>query len=145
MVIRTTWQAVTVACEELSQFSKPEDTVKFFREKIGMLDHEEFWVALLNSKNKVIDAQMISKGSLTGTVVHPREVFAPAIVGKASAIIVAHNHPSCDPLPSKEDKTITKQLVKSGIIIGIPVLDHIIVGGNEYYSFQEAGEMKGDD
>ena len=77
------------------------------------------------------------KGTINTSVVHPREVFNAAIVNHAAAIIAAHNHPSGDPTPSKEDKSLTSSLAESGKIIGIPVLDHIIVGNNSYFSFKE--------
>lgn len=94
---------------------------------------------LLNTKNHILRKEQISEGSLSASVVHPREVFATAIVNHAASIIVAHNHPSGDPAPSSEDEHLTRALQKTGDIIGIPVLDHIIVGDGSYYSFKEHG------
>ena len=85
--------------------------------------------------------QQISEGSLTSAIVHPREVFAPAIVMHAAAILVAHNHPSGDPYPSTDDRELTKVLCDTGKILGIPVLDHLVIGDARYYSFKEHGEL----
>lgn len=83
--------------------------------------------------------QTISIGSLNSTVVHPREVFKTAVLASAASVILAHNHPSGDPTPSKEDIGLTKKLVEAGEILGIKVLDHIIVGVNQYTSFNRQG------
>ena len=103
--------------------------------------HEKFAVVLLNTKNRVIRVQQIAEGSLTSAVVHPREVYAPAIVNHAACIIVAHNHPSGDPYPSTEDRNLTTALEKAGDLIGIPLLDHMIIGDGTYYSFKEHGDI----
>ena len=94
-------------------------------------------VVLLNSKNKVLQIEQISEGSLNSSVVHPREVFTPAVLHHAAAILAAHNHPSGDPTPSKEDKALTETLAQAGKYMGIPVLDHLIIGDAAYYSFKE--------
>ena len=91
----------------------------------------------INSKNKVLQIEQISEGSLNSSVVHPREVFMPAVLHHAAAILAAHNHPSGDPTPSKEDKDLTKTLAEAGKYMGIPVLDHIIIGDASYFSFKE--------
>lgn len=100
---------------------------------------EYFLAAYLNTKNHVIKIETISIGSLNATIVTPREVFAAAIAHRASAVIVAHNHPSGDPTPSRPDIDMTKQLIDAGNIIGIDVLDHIIIGHNGYTSFKDQG------
>ncbi len=102
-------------------------------------DREHFVVLLLDKKNKVIGINTVAIGSLSSTVVHPREVFKPAILANAAAIICAHNHPSGDPTPSPEDKATTRKLVEAGKILGIQVLDHIIVGDERAYSFADEG------
>lgn len=91
-------------------------------------DREVFAVLLLNTKNKVIGIHDVSVGSLTASVVHPREVFKAACLANAASIILTHNHPSGDPAPSKEDISITSRLVQAGRLMDIPVLDHIIIG-----------------
>lgn len=122
-------------------FSCPQDGADYLMPRLRFAPKEQFLVVLLNSKNRVIGTEVVSEGSLTGSVVHPREVFQPAILQHAAAIVVSHNHPSGDPHPSREDKEITKMLVEAGKIIGIPVLDHIVIGDGTYYSFQEEGAL----
>ena len=100
-------------------------------------DKEHFVVACLSHKLTLNAICTISVGCLTCTIVHPREVFKPAILSSSSSIILIHNHPSGDPTPSKEDKDITDRLVKAGEILGIEVVDHIIVGDQGYISFRE--------
>ena len=102
---------------------------------------EKFSVLALDSKNKIIGVQIISVGTINQTVVHPREVFKFAISSNANSIFVAHNHPSGDTYPSKEDISITKRIVEAGDILGIKVLDHFIVGDNEVASLVKDGFM----
>jgi len=90
---------------------------------------------MLDSQNCMMRDVTISEGSLTASVVHPREVFKPAIKESAAAVILLHNHPSGNPSPSREDKSITEKLVSTGDVVGIKVLDHIIIGKKGYYSF----------
>ncbi|MHC1717672.1 MAG: DNA repair protein RadC [Acidaminococcaceae bacterium] len=125
--------------EPLSRDSitSPEDGVALLMPRLRYESKEHFLVVLLNSKNKVLDIEQISEGSLNSSVVHPREVFAPAVLHHAAAILTAHNHPSGDPTPSKEDKDLTNTLVQAGKYMGIPVLDHIIIGDAKYFSFKE--------
>ena len=89
---------------------------------------EQFVVLTVNTKNRMIDRHMVALGSVSSTLVHPREVFRPAIMDSAVNIIVAHNHPSGDPSPSMEDIQITKKLIEAGKVVGIGVIDHIIIG-----------------
>src|SRR5262249_50004441 len=105
-------------------------------------DREHFVVLLLNSKNRLIGINTVSIGSLTSSLVHPREVFKPAILANAAAIIVAHNHPSGEPTPSQDDVEITKRLHAAAELLGIRLLDHIVLGDNgRWYSFQEDGSL----
>ena len=117
--------------------TSPENGVALLMPRLRYESKEHFLVVLLNSKNKVLDVEQISEGSLNSSVVHPREVFAPAVLHHAAAILTAHNHPSGDPTPSKEDKDLTNTLVQAGKYMGIPVLDHIIIGDAKYFSFKE--------
>jgi len=117
--------------------TSPEDGVALLMPRLRYESKEHFVVVLLNSKNKVLEIKQISEGSLNSSVVHPREVFAPAVLHHAAAILTAHNHPSGDPTPSKEDKDLTNTLVQAGKYMGIPVLDHIIIGDAKYFSFKE--------
>src|SRR5499433_3566831 len=104
------------------------------------VDREHFVILLLDQKNQVIGIHTVSMGSLTASVVHPREVFKPAILSNAASILCGHNHPSGDCQPSKEDRALTTRLVEAGKLLGIAVLDHIIIGGEEGdFSFADEG------
>jgi DNA repair protein RadC len=103
------------------------------------LRHEVFKVILLDAKHAVIRDLTVSEGSLTTSLVHPREVFNEAVRESAAAVIFLHNHPSGDPSPSGEDRTLTQRLQEAGNILGIQVLDHVIVGDGRYVSFADEG------
>ena len=108
------------------------------------VDREHFVVLMLDQKNKVIGINTVSVGSLTASVVHSREVFKPAILSNAAAIILAHNHPSGAPQPSQEDRVLTVRLVAAGKLLGISVLDHVIIGDgtSAYFSFADEGLLE---
>ena len=122
---------------EKIHLSCPQDVADFLMPRLRYAAKEQFVVILLNSKNKVIGTEVVSEGSLSSSIVHPREVFAPAMLHHAAAIMVAHNHPSGDPKPSLEDEEITRMLSRSGKVLGIPMIDHVIIGDGNYYSFLE--------
>jgi DNA repair protein RadC len=105
------------------------------------LKKEVFKALLLDSKNRLIKPVQISEGSLSSSLVHPREVYNPAIRESASAVIFVHNHPSGDPTPSKEDCRLTSRLKEVGDIMGIRVLDHVIIGEGRYYSFLDEASL----
>jgi DNA repair protein RadC len=107
----------------------------------GMRDlaQEEFRTLLLNTQHAVIRELVVTRGTLDTSVVHPREVFRAAITESAAAIVLVHNHPSGDPTPSPEDREVTAQLAEAGRLVGIPVLDHVVIGDGRYVSFVEAG------
>ena len=119
-----------------------EDVVNYYKPYLRDLKKEVFKVMLLDGRNKIINDIAISEGSLTASVVHPREVIKEAIKGSAAAIIFVHNHPSGEPKPSEEDIEITNRLVQACDLVGIRALDHIIIGGDDYMSFVDAGLMK---
>ena len=121
--------------------ASPGDAARFLMGRMRNETHEKFMVMLLNTKNRVIQVLQVAEGSLTSAVVHPREVFAPAIVNHAACILVAHNHPSGDPYPSTEDRNLTTALEEAGNMIGIPLMDHLVIGDGHYYSFKEHGDM----
>ncbi len=100
---------------------------------------ELFYALLLDTKNRLVAKVRISEGSLGASLVHPREAFRPAVRDAAAAVIFLHNHPSGDPAPSADDRRITERLRRSGELLGIPVLDHVVVGWREYYSFADSG------
>lgn len=120
----------------------PEDAADYAMPRFRYEDRENFAVILLNVKNHILSMPVISVGSLTASVVHPREVFKVAIQQTAASIILVHNHPSGDPTPSKEDIEITARLVQVGRVMDIPVLDHIILGNDNYISLKEKGVIK---
>jgi DNA repair protein RadC len=103
------------------------------------LAQEEFRVLLLNTQHAVVRELVVTRGTLDASIVHPREVFRAAITESAAAMILVHNHPSGDPTPSPEDREVTRQLAEAGRLVGIPVLDHVVVGDGRYVSFVEAG------
>jgi DNA repair protein RadC len=98
---------------------------------------EHFLAIILDTKNRILMEVLVSKGTLSGSLVHPREVFAPAIRERAASILVIHNHPSGDPSPSHEDIEITHRLRETGDLIGIPLLDHVILGEDSFVSLKE--------
>jgi DNA repair protein RadC len=107
------------------------------------LRQEEFHALLLNTQHRVMRDVLVTRGILDASLIHPREVFRAAIVESAAGVILVHNHPSGDPAPSQEDRAVTRQLVSAGSAVGIPVLDHVIVGGGRYVSLAQAGGIHG--
>jgi DNA repair protein RadC len=120
--------------------SSPADVERLLRGRIANLDRENFVVVLLNTKNEVIETSTVSVGTLGASLVHPREVFKPAVRASAASVILAHNHPSGKVEPSREDREVTKRLGESAGILGIEVLDHVIVGDG-YFSMKEHGML----
>lgn len=119
-------------------FKNPQKIAEYLMPKLRYLEKEEFIVCSLNSKNKMTNYEVLFTGTLTNTIVHPREVYYEAIKNKAASIVVVHNHPSGDPTPSMDDNKLTKVLKETGKIMGIPLLDHLIIGNGAYYSYSES-------
>jgi len=117
----------------------PQSVVKAIRASIKDKAKEHFKLILLNPRNRIIGISTISIGTLNASLVHPREVFKDAITHSAASVVLAHNHPSGNPEPSEDDIKITKKLVESGKILGIEVIDHIIIGKNNFCSYKERG------
>ena len=118
-----------------------EDVFRHFSERLEQEKREIFYVVLLTNKNRKIREVKISEGSLTASLVHPREVYNPVIRESAAAVIFVHNHPSGDPAPSPEDLEITRRLKQVGEVMGIRVLDHVVIGRGRYYSFSDRGML----
>jgi DNA repair protein RadC len=118
-----------------------EEVFHHFRETLAREKREQFYVVLLNNKNKKIREVKVSEGSLTASLVHPREVYNPVIRDSAAAVIFVHNHPSGDPAPSPEDIEITRRLKEVGEVIGVRVLDHVVIGHDRYFSFSDKGML----
>lgn len=122
-----------------AKISSSRDIYALLAPKLSDLDHEEFHILLLSRSHKVKDQICISRGGISGTVVDQRLIFKPALEKLASAIILCHNHPSGTLRPSEQDKRLTQKLVKSGIILDIPILDHLIFTDEGYFSFADEG------
>ncbi|SLM49330.1 DNA repair protein RadC [Nitrospira japonica] len=113
--------------------------VAILRPCFAGLDREQFLVAGLDAKHGIIGINIVSIGSLTLSIVHPREVFKPLILMNAAAFICAHNHPSNDPTPSQEDRLLTQRLRQGADLLGITLLDHLVLGDPSYFSFADHG------
>lgn len=118
-----------------------EDVWALLKEHAACWDRERFITLALDAKHRVLGVDEVSIGTLTQSFVHPREVFKALILANAKAFVCAHNHPSSDPEPSAEDVAVTERLREAGQLLGIPLLDHVIIGGDAYYSFQSSGRL----
>ncbi|MAG31425.1 MAG: hypothetical protein CL908_11125 [Deltaproteobacteria bacterium] len=119
----------------------PNDVQRHFLPRLRALQQESFQVLLMDGRHRLICVEQVSIGTLTASLVHPREVFRQAVRNAAAALLLVHNHPSGDPSPSAEDRAVSERLRVAGELLGIRVLDHIIVSDSGYYSFREAGEV----
>jgi len=122
-----------------ASFCSSGDVISYYQPRMKDLKKEMFRCALLDTKNKIIRDEVVSIGSLTASLVHPRETFKAAIRESAAAVIFIHNHPSGDIKPSQEDILLTRRLVQAGEVLGIQVLDHIIIGDGCHFSFRDNG------
>jgi len=132
-------RVMTDKLESLERFTSPLQIFNHFHFRFRDRRKEHFVILLLDGKNRIIREEQVSEGSLNQSIVHPREVFKPAVKESAAAVILVHNHPSGDPAPSREDREITRRLKEGGDLLGIRVLDHIIIGDGSYLSFVEQG------
>lgn len=123
------------------RFTAPEQVYQHYHYTFRDRRKEYFMALLLDSKNRILKEVRISEGSLNQSIVHPREVFSPAVRESAAAIILVHNHPSGDPAPSREDREITRRLKEAGELMGVSVLDHIIIGDGSFVSFSALGML----
>jgi DNA repair protein RadC len=121
----------------------PEDVHRHFHPHLRHASQERFLVLLLDGRHRLIRYETVSQGTLTASLVHPREVFRPALHEAAAALILVHNHPSGDPAPSPEDREVTERLARAGEILGVRVLDHVIVAERGYRSLREEGLLEG--
>lgn len=136
------WLVVAETNCKYQLLSTPEETIKFLtRRKLHVQDREHFVVLSFDNRNGLLSYDVVSIGTLTASLVHPREVFLKAIVRKAAGVIIAHNHPSGSLIPSNEDREATKRLVRAGLLLGIPVLDHVILSRDGYFSFKQNGDL----
>ncbi len=119
----------------------PSDLYRHFAARLRDARHEQFLVVLLDGRHRVMRTETVSRGTLTASLVHPREVFRPAIREAAAAIALVHNHPSGDPTPSREDREITARLARAGELLGIRIVDHVVVAEGGYHSLREDGDL----
>jgi DNA repair protein RadC len=119
--------------------SAPADVYAAFAPLMEDLKHEVFRVAMLDAQNRLLRDRIVSQGTLSASLVHPREVFKPAILESAASVILLHNHPSGDPTPSREDVRLTRQLVECARLLDLPVHDHVVIGHGRFVSLAERG------
>lgn len=124
---------------DIRKIDSPKDGAELGKKFLDDLDREQLIVCCLDTKNQPTAINIVSVGSLNTSIVHPREVFKPAILSNSASIILFHNHPSGDPAPSREDISITERIKESGNILGIKLIDHIIIGDDSYCSLKERG------
>jgi len=120
-------------------FCRSEDIWETYRARLGALQQEVFLVVGLNNRNEALREEVVAKGTISECVVSPREVFRPMIAEAAARIVALHNHPSGDPAPSPQDVALTRRLVEAGALIGIPLLDHVVIGRRGYASMRDMG------
>lgn len=129
------------ADEHVPCFQGPAEVARYLIARFGNREVEEFGILMLDSRGCLRRAEIISRGSLTGAPVHPRDLFRLAAAYQAVSLILFHNHPSGDPEPSAADRQLTRRLQEAGAIMGIPVIDHVVIGAGKWHSFSEAGEL----
>jgi DNA repair protein RadC len=127
--------------KKLPEVRGPDDVVRLMGGKLRSEQREHFIVLLLNARHEVTGRETVSVGSLNASIVHPREVFRPAVLASAAAVLLIHNHPSGDPEPSEEDLAITKRLVQAGEILGVSVLDHVILASRGVVSLRARQQL----
>lgn len=127
--------------ESFERFTSASQVFEHLNPEFRDRHTEHFFALLLDGKNRIITRAQISQGSLNQSIVHPREVFNAAVRQSAAAMILLHNHPTGDPTPSPEDLEVTRRLCEAGQLMGIRVLDHIIIGEDEFYSFADHGQL----
>ena len=115
------------------------DVFDAFCGRFEKADREEFLAVFIDGKGRTIGYHVVSVGSLTASIVHPREVFKAAIIANAASLILVHNHPSGNPDPSPEDRSLTRRLKEAGELLGIRILDHVVIGDGRYRSFADSG------
>jgi DNA repair protein RadC len=132
-------RAVAASTELVEPVRGGEDVYHYLAPRLAHRRCESFYVLYLDTKGRLLHEQEISSGTLSSSLVHPREVYAPALLRRAAAIVVAHNHPSGDPEPSADDRTTTRRLQRAGRLLGIELLDHVVLGAGRFLSFLEQG------
>lgn len=129
---------IHISEKPVTKITCAEDVFNYFHEKLKDEKQENFYILMLNSQNNIVGEHLISKGILDASIIHPREVFKPAIKNSTSKIILVHNHPSGNPEPSREDLNITESLTNTGKELDIKVLDHVIIGKGDFWNTKKA-------
>jgi DNA repair protein RadC len=135
-------RALFQAAATRKRITSPHDIAAHLLPQFGSAPVEQFGVVLLDTRHQIVRTTLLSVGTLDASVVHPREVFREATIRRAAAIVLFHNHPSGDPSPSDDDVALTHRLVEAGTVMGIDVLDHVILGEDRYYSFQQGKRLR---
>jgi DNA repair protein RadC len=123
------------------QFHHPRDVANYLLPQFGSKPVEQFGLMMLDTKHRLLRTSIVSVGTLDSSPAHPREIFREAASASAAAIVLFHNHPSGDPMPSRDDVALTRRLIQAGEIMGIDVIDHLILADTRYFSFREAGKL----
>ena len=126
---------------ERVRMTSPRAVAEYLLPQYGNRRVEQFGVLLLDTKHHVLRSTVLSVGTLDASIVHPREIFREAVAGGAAAIVLFHNHPSGDPEPSRDDTRLTERLIAAGVLMGIDVIDHVILGDARYFSYREKGAL----
>ena len=134
-------RAASIPWRPEAELRTARQVFEMFRGRLGALRKERFYALLLDGKNRCLREEFVSEGTLTASLVHPREVFGPAVREGAASLIVLHNHPSGDAQPSAEDREVTRRLREAGILLGIPLLDHLVIGRDGFFSFLDQGAL----
>lgn len=124
---------------DIRKIASPKDCIELGKKFLDDADREQLIVCCVDTKNQPTAINIVSIGSLNSSIVHPREVFKPAILSNSASIMLFHNHPSGDPAPSRDDISITERIKESGRMLGIELIDHIIIGNDSYCSLKEKG------
>ena len=124
-----------------TRMRSPDDVVRWMRPIVLGLEQEHFHTLVLDTRHRLVECVRVSEGTLSSSLVHPREVFRCAIRSNAAAVVVTHNHPSGDPEPSPQDRAVTERLVEAGELLGIPLLDHVILGDGRWVSMRERSDF----
>jgi DNA repair protein RadC len=132
-------RSLATAARARAQMTSPRAVAEYLLPQYGNRQVEQFGILLLDTKHRVVRTTVLSVGTLNASIVHPREVFREAVACGAAALVLFHNHPSGDPEPSADDMRITERLVAAGMLMGIDVVDHVILGDARYFSFRERG------
>ncbi len=133
------WRAHREEVPQRQPIRGPGDVFRLMEPVLRGLQQEEFHALLLNTRHRVLRNVLVTRGTLDASLIHPREVFRPAVSESAAGVVLVHNHPSGDPGPSPEDRAATRQLAEAGRALGIPVLDHVILGEGRFVSMAEEG------